>query len=98
MAQHKTHRYLMKYAHSAGQDGSRVKKSTDQHARTHSPDMGMCCAIVNWVSPVPGGISMTKTSRGAHATCGHAKVRQRRENGLQTQSRVARPSSMQEGW
>lgn len=37
--------------------------------RGYSPEMGICWAIVNWVSPVPGGMSTTKMSRGAQATC-----------------------------
>lgn len=31
--------------------------------------MGIDCEIDNWVSPVPGGMSITRTSSSSHATC-----------------------------
>ncbi len=33
-----------------------------------APDSGTCCAIVSCTSPVPGGMSITSTSRSSHST------------------------------
>ena len=36
--------------------------------RGRRPASGTCCEMVSWVSPVPGGMSITRTSSGSHAT------------------------------
>ncbi len=40
-----------------------------------APDSGTFCAIVSWVSPVPGGMSTTRTSSAPQSTSRRSWVR-----------------------